>query len=240
MIVLNYHQITAGTPRDAWCLTEEQFRAHADVFKPGLIAPHTFFANCQKPESRNSQDVLLTFDDGCLSDYSVVFPRFAGKRGPGFVSFLVTDFVGKPDHLTWKMAEEMARGGVTIGSHGVSHADMTSLSPAELVAEMTGSRQMLEDRLGKEIRHFAFPYGRFNRAAWEAALAAGYTHLFTIQLGHHNGFESFLYSRLCVTNSMSAKYLAGHIANPCQDRGMAWRIATGLGLYRPLMQWRYR
>jgi hypothetical protein len=99
---------------------------------------------------------------------------------------------------------------------------------------------MLEDRLGKEVPFFAFPYGRFSRRVWDAALKAGYTHLFTIQLGHHRGFEPFLYSRLCLTSSMDAEYIRQHLLDPDVKRGRAWKISTKLGLYKTLMRWRYR
>ncbi|MGY4326429.1 peptidoglycan/xylan/chitin deacetylase (PgdA/CDA1 family) [Bradyrhizobium sp. LB7.2] len=106
--------------------------------------------------------------------------------------------------------------------------------------ELGVSKSMLEDRLGQEVTLFAFPYGRFSRRVWEAALRAGYTHLFTIQLGHHRGFEPFLYSRLCLTNNMDAEYMRQHLLDPNAMRAFGWRISTRLGLYRPLMRWRYR
>jgi peptidoglycan/xylan/chitin deacetylase (PgdA/CDA1 family) len=240
MIVLNYHRLCAGSPTDSWSLSCGQFDAHTEVFRPELISPETFLARCHEPAFAQTSHVLLTFDDGCESDYTYVFPRFAGTAGPGFMSFIVTDFVGQPGHLDWQMIEEMDRHGVVIGSHGVHHTNLTRLAPDQLDQEIHVSKSILEDHLGRRVTHFAFPYGRFNRRVWEAALRAGYTHLFTIQLGHHNGFEPFLLSRLCVTNSMDTHYLRRHLHDPCGERGLAWRISSSLGLYRPAMQLRYR
>ena len=93
---------------------------------------------------------------------------------------------------------------------------------------------------GEQVTLFAFPYGRFSRRVWEAALKAGYTHLFTIQLGHHRGFEPFLYSRLCLTNKMDTEYMRQHLLDPDAMRSFAWKISTKLGLYPRLMRWRYR
>jgi peptidoglycan/xylan/chitin deacetylase (PgdA/CDA1 family) len=142
--------------------------------------------------------------------------------------------------MSWEMIEEMSRRGIAIGSHGMTHADLTTVLDVELERELAVSKSMLEDRLGREATLFAFPYGRFSRRVWEAALKAGYTHLFTIQLGHHRGFEPFLYSRLCMTNGMDAQYMRQHLLDPDATRGFAWRISTKLGLYRQLMLWRYR
>jgi peptidoglycan/xylan/chitin deacetylase (PgdA/CDA1 family) len=138
------------------------------------------------------------------------------------------------------MIQELGRGGVTIGSHGMAHVDLTAVSDVELGRELTVSKSILEDRLGQQVPLFAFPYGRFSRRVWDAALKAGYTHLFTIQLGHHRGFEPFLYSRLCLTNDMDAEYMRRHLRDPDAMRGLAWRTSTKLGLYRQLMRLRYR
>jgi peptidoglycan/xylan/chitin deacetylase (PgdA/CDA1 family) len=142
--------------------------------------------------------------------------------------------------MTWEMIAELDKGGVAIGSHGLAHVDLTTVSDSELDRELAVSKAMLEDRLGKPIPLFAFPYGRFSRRVWDAALKAGYTHLFTIQLGSHQGFESFLYSRLCVTNAMDANYMRRHLQDPDAGRGLAWKASTKIGLYRQLMRLRHR
>jgi peptidoglycan/xylan/chitin deacetylase (PgdA/CDA1 family) len=122
----------------------------------------------------------------------------------------------------------------------MAHVDLTAVSDIELDRELAVSKSMLEDRLAQPVTLFAFPYGRFSRRVWNAALKAGYTHLFTIQLGYHRSFESFLYSRLCLTNDMDAHYINRHLLDPNAMRGLAWRISTNMGLYGQLMRWRYR
>jgi peptidoglycan/xylan/chitin deacetylase (PgdA/CDA1 family) len=241
MIVLNYHELVAASPSDAWCLTHETFDAHLGLCGEGLISPSSFLRHCPDPDASRNDAVLLTFDDGFLSDYTHVYARYMTTgRIPGFMSFIPVDLVGSPGRMSWEMIGELRRGGVAIGSHGMAHVDLTAVSDVELKRELTLSKSKLEDRLGQQVTLFAFPYGRFSRRVWDAALKAGYTHLFTIQLGYHRGFESFLYSRLCLTNNMDAKYLRQHLSDPDAMRGFAWRMTTNLGLYRQLMRWRYR
>jgi peptidoglycan/xylan/chitin deacetylase (PgdA/CDA1 family) len=240
MIVLNYHRLCAEEPADLWTLSHTQLESHAEAFGPTLVSPDAFLERCRVAALASTGDVLLTFDDGCESDYTVAFPRFAGENGPGFMSFVITDIVGRSGHLDWTMIEEMDRHGVAFGSHSASHADLTRLSPGPLREELGRSKEALEDRLGHPVSLLAFPYGAFNRHVWSAALEAGYTHLFTTQLGYHNGFESFLFSRLCVTNAMDASYLREHLEDPSRNRGLGWRISSSLGLYRPMMRLRYR
>ncbi|WP_213739107.1 polysaccharide deacetylase family protein [Bradyrhizobium sp. dw_411] len=241
MIVLNYHELVRASPPNAWCLTHGTFDAHLALYRDKLVSPQTFLENCDHPKAGRSGSVLLTFDDGFLSDYTHVYARYATTGAiPGFMSFIPVDFIGSPGRMTWEMIEEIGRSGVAIGSHGMAHADLTTVSDDELDRELTVSKSMLEDRLGRPVTLFAFPYGRFSRRVWDAALKAGYTHLFTIQLGYHRGFEPFLYSRLCLTNNMDEGYMRQHLRDPDGMRGPAWKISTRLGLYRQLMHLRYR
>ncbi|HEY8333382.1 MAG TPA: polysaccharide deacetylase family protein [Tardiphaga sp.] len=241
MIVLNYHELVDAAPSNAWCLTNDDFDAHLALCGSRLISPQAFLERCGDPGAGTADAVLLTFDDGFLSDYTHVYAGcMEAGRVPGFMSFVPTDFVGAPGRMTWEMIEELDRAGVVIGSHGKAHVDLTSVSDGELERELVVSKRMLEDRLGRAVPLFAFPYGRFSRRVWDAALRASYTHLFTIQLGHHRGFEPFLYSRLCLTNTMDADYMRQHLRDPDSGRGLAWRASTKFGLYRLMMRLRYR
>lgn len=241
MIVLNYHELVEASTANAWCLTHEAFEAHLRLYRDRLISPQTFLERCSDADGGADDAVLLTFDDGFVSDYTYVFADYMTRdRIPGFISFIPVDFVGAPGRMTWQMIEELDRAGVAIGSHGLAHVDLTSVSDAELNRELTVSKSMLQDHLDRPVHLFAFPYGRFSRRVWDAALKAGYTHLFTIQLGRHRGFESFLYSRLCVTNDMETDYMRQHLIDPNARRGLAWKASTRLGLYRPMMRMRHR
>lgn len=241
MIALNYHELVEAAPANPWCLTHEAFKAHLGLCGDRLVSPQRFLQRCCEPQAHADDGVLLTFDDGFLSDYTVVYARsMAAGLLPGFMSFIPVDFVGTPGRMSWEMITELDRRGVIIGSHGLAHIDLTAASDSELERELTVSKSMLEDRLGKAVPLFAFPFGRFSRRVWNAALKAGYTHLFTIQLGHHRGFEPFLYSRLCVSNNMDINYMRRHLQNPDSARGLAWKFSTKLGVYRQMMHLRYR
>ena len=78
-------------------------------------------------------------------------------------------FCGSPGRMNWEMIEELARGGVAIGSHGMAHVDLTTASDGELDRELTVSKSMLEDRLGQQVILFAFPY----RALFPTCLGRG-------------------------------------------------------------------
>jgi peptidoglycan/xylan/chitin deacetylase (PgdA/CDA1 family) len=65
------------------------------------------------------------------------------------------------DALTIAQARELASDGlVTIGSHGVRHERLSRMTAKEVCFEMEEGRRKLEDCLGVEVRHLAYPFGR--------------------------------------------------------------------------------
>ena len=240
VIILNYHLLTDAAVRDPWTLTPAELDVHLNIVKPCLKRPDWFLQRVKDPAFQHDSSVLLTVDDGFRSDYELLYSQLMAQgRLPGFMSFVPTAFVGGEGRVTWDMVCEMDRNGVIIGSHGLNHLDLSKCSDAELRNELETSKAVLEERLARPVTHFAFPYGRFTKRVWDRALASGYTHLFTIQLGHHQGFESFLYSRLCIRADMDAGYMQRHIADPDQARGNLWKLSNALGLYRPSMRLRF-
>ena len=81
--------------------------------------------------------------------------------------------------LTRSMILELAREGVTIGSHTRTHTLLTSETPATVHEEVAGSRADLERLIGSRVDHFAYPDGRFNRGVADALRASGYRYGYT-------------------------------------------------------------
>lgn len=48
---------------------------------------------------------------------------------------------------------------ITIGAHGCTHAALSTLSEEQALDELRNSRQALDELLGRETRHFAYPFG---------------------------------------------------------------------------------
>ncbi len=63
--------------------------------------------------------------------------------------------------ITWEMLETLARHPlIEIGAHTMTHPRISSLAPDEALAELEGARVRLNERLGLNVQHHAFPYGR--------------------------------------------------------------------------------
>ena len=78
---------------------------------------------------------------------------------------------------------EMAAAGVTVGAHSRTHADLPACSPSELEREVRGSKEDLEDLLGKRVTSFAYPTGLLNDEVVAAVAAAGFASAVTSRPG---------------------------------------------------------
>jgi glycosyltransferase involved in cell wall biosynthesis/peptidoglycan/xylan/chitin deacetylase (PgdA/CDA1 family) len=130
------------------------------------------------------RSVVLTFDDGYADNAELAHPLLRRFAAPATV-FAVSGRMGGTNTwsdgdplagrrlLTWSQAEELRRDGVEFGAHTRSHAPLPGLDGEAARAEVEGSRDDLEERLGP-IRHFAYPYGKVDAAAERAVERAGF------------------------------------------------------------------
>jgi hypothetical protein len=61
--------------------------------------------------------------------------------------------------LTWEMVRELRQGGITMGTHTISHPILTQLDDDEARREIVESKRRIEEELGDSVRHFAYPNG---------------------------------------------------------------------------------
>ncbi len=74
-----------------------------------------------------------------------------------------------------------------IGSHGLTHVDLTRADDILLKAETAESRAALEELTGTPVTGFCYPYGTVDRRAVEAVREAGYTYACAIDPGELTG-----------------------------------------------------
>jgi peptidoglycan/xylan/chitin deacetylase (PgdA/CDA1 family) len=198
-LVLLYHRIALTTSAEdplRLGVSPERFASHMKLlhdkgFK--TVTPDDTCGKTIKGGAGTEKNVVITFDDGYLDNYSHAFPIL---REYGFCAtiFLVTDLVGKmsawdtsqPVQLMgWSQVKEMAEREISFQSHTRTHPNLQTLDDGAVMNELLGSRNKLEDILGFPVRHFAYPYGRFDqrvsrlvgmagyRSGWAAGHAAG-------------------------------------------------------------------
>lgn len=157
----------------------------------------------------SGQKVVITFDDGYEDVYLNAFPILQEYGFTAFI-FIITGFVGKYNswdfnlgrkrkrHLGWKQIKEMSKCGFGFGSHTVNHPDLTKIDPAcgGVEYELKKSKEVLEDRLGKEVSFLSYPFGRYNCFVQEEACRLGYKRAYTLCLKNkEDGFQPFAQKR---------------------------------------------
>ncbi|MEU1052139.1 polysaccharide deacetylase family protein [Streptomyces sp. NPDC005876] len=127
--------------------------------------------------------VGLTFDDGYADFVTHALPLLR-KWDCGATLFVLPGRLGgdnawdrlgpRKPLLTADGIRLAAAEGVEIGSHGLTHVDLTGADDAVLRAETAGSRARLAELTGTAVAGFCYPYGTVDRRAAEAVRQAGY------------------------------------------------------------------
>ncbi|MGN6797253.1 MAG: polysaccharide deacetylase family protein, partial [Gaiellaceae bacterium] len=132
----------------------------------------------------------VTFDDAFASVQNAL-PTLRRLRIPATI-FVCTDLaengaplsiseldrVSQRDELRtldWDELRSLADDElIEIGSHTKTHAHLPQLSDSELEAELVGSKQAIEDHLGRPARYLAYPFGEEGERVRRATESAGY------------------------------------------------------------------
>ena len=159
--------------------------------------------------------VLITFDDGYFSLHKYAL-GILSDFGYTATLFLSTSFIGNPynqndfefvNHdrqLTWPEIRDLSSNGWSIQSHGYTHTRMTHLDIPSIAKEVTLSKTIIEQNLGKTVDAFAFPYGIYNKAVIDQLKNAGYTSAYTVHSGKlYPSAKRFQIPRIEINNADS-------------------------------------
>jgi peptidoglycan/xylan/chitin deacetylase (PgdA/CDA1 family) len=82
--------------------------------------------------------------------------------------------------MGWQEVISAAEQGVVIASHSLSHPPFNTLSEQDQVVEMRQSKQLLENKLQRDITHFVYPNGLFNADSHGLAQFTGYNYVYLL------------------------------------------------------------
>ncbi len=159
--------------------------------------------------------IIRAFLDGRITNERWFFDQLAARCE------VEVDSAGLGSELfmTWNQARQLvdSGAGLTIGSHAHSHRKLAGLDDDAQRDELTGSKQILEARLGRQIKALAYPFGwPGTYAATTKALAAesGYRVAFSSREGinRRGEFDRYEISRLGVGSADSAALLRARSA----------------------------
>ena len=168
---LMYHDVVEGNP-DIYNVEPARFGEHLDAIERAVGRPPAAV------EDVSDGDWLITFDDGGASALHAG-EELARRSWRGHF-FIPTDMIGRLGYLDWDGVRAVAGMGHVIGSHSCSHPDrMAACSWEQLMAEWSGSAEVLAREVGQPVRTASVPGGLYSHDVGRAAAIAGYTSLFT-------------------------------------------------------------
>ena len=156
--------------------------------------------------------VGLTFDDGYQNNLMHALPVLQRHRFTATcygVSGMVggsnvwdSDKVQPKPLMTQAEWQAWLQAGMDVGSHTCTHARLTDLDAASAREEIAASRRALQQLLGCEVRHFCYPYGRYEDTHAQMAREAGYASATTTQRGRVQvGDDAFKLKRIMVARA---------------------------------------
>lgn len=218
VVVLMYHQV--GLPlspqEERFCTRPQDFALQmqwlvdAGYRGVSLDAVLEYMAG---GEPLPEQSVHVTFDDGFVGVLEHALPTLKTLGLPATLFALsgrsggTNDWMhrrGFPRRALLSSAQLvlLAEEGMTIGSHAHSHARLPDLPAAVAQAEITDSKRGLEDALGCEVAHFAYPYGLFDASVREMVVRAGYRSACSARSGFNRpGEDPYLIRRLDISGN---------------------------------------
>lgn len=161
MKILAYHSIGDSVKEvgaGLYCVSEDVFREQLEYLR--------------------NKDVIITFDDGDITNYTKAYPVLK-EFGLTAYFFIIGEWVGAPGYMGWREIKELQRGGMTIGSHGMTHRILTELNDVELYHELRESKSVLEKNLSCTIDALSIPRGFCSQKIMNQAAEAGYKTIFT-------------------------------------------------------------
>lgn len=207
--VLNLHHVFADE--------EESFRRLLRRLRPH----HSFISYSEAIQRIRTGDInrpyiTLTFDDGlksCVRAARVmrefkakacffICPSIVGERDPEQIRCFCHEGMKEPVHefMDWSDIEWLIKEGHEVGSHTMTHPNMATLDSRRLTEELRESADLLGKRVGA-VKHFAWPFGRFDEFSPDAARAVfdcGYESCASGVRGCHRNREALKRRELCV------------------------------------------
>jgi peptidoglycan/xylan/chitin deacetylase (PgdA/CDA1 family) len=200
MAILLFHRITDVVPPGGITVSTRHFRNICKMLQREfrVVPLGEVVRIVRSQELIPPRTVAITFDDS-YKDNLYAAETLAEFHLPAcfFIpsGYIATERVYEWDrqlpvrlpNLTWEDVREMADMGFEIGSHTVNHPNLALLSAEEVERELVNSRKTIEDKLGRPVRWFAYPYGDPEHLAPEQVKMvkeAGYEACFSA----HHGF----------------------------------------------------
>jgi peptidoglycan/xylan/chitin deacetylase (PgdA/CDA1 family) len=134
-----------------------------NIYSKGWLTTDDFSLQTFNYQGFNRPIVSITDDDGYASFYNNGQPILK-KHGLTSTDYIITGVIDNdPNYMTSNMVKDLYDAGNEIGSHSVTHPDLTTLGSRKIDNELKKSQAFLQDLLGVPVLDYAAPYGAYNQ-----------------------------------------------------------------------------
>jgi len=166
LLVVMYHNIVYGRTGNIY--NRDIYNFEHDLIALGrnfTITDFSALIDGMAANSLKTDQAIITFDDGDLSMYGIVFPLLKEYKIKA-TFFLVPNFIGTVGYMSWDQIREMANyrdeNGNRLfffGSHSLTHRPLGDLKQDEVTQELSESKQIIEKETGYPVEVLALPFG---------------------------------------------------------------------------------
>lgn len=206
--VLAYHHIRKAKAGDYNSVSPEIFDQQMNWLKKNnyqVLSYGQFYQILTSTSTAPQKSVVISFDDGYKDQYQNGLPILK-KYGYSAIFFVNYNSIGWWGHMNWAMLKDLIKNKMEIGSHSLSHKNLTKLSLKNVIYELRQGKLKLEYRLMAPIYHLAYPGGFYSEQVIEQAADAGFWSALTYENGlTHNRAESpYAISRIHTDNNLTS------------------------------------
>ncbi len=221
--ILCYHQIRDWKGTDSksakdYIIPIATFQDHMKMLADSgyhTISPDQLYAYLTTGATLPSKPVMLTFDDGDLTQYTNALPVLDkyGFKASFYIMTVAIGRRGKQHYMDKTQLKDLSDKGHVIAAHTWDHQNVKKLStPEDWKTQLEEPKAKLEEITGKPVRHFAYPFGLWKPESLPEVRKRGYLTAYQLAEKKMDPTDPLMSIRRIIAGGYwSAKTLSGNM-----------------------------
>ena len=159
--ILLYHHVSDHDPENRYYVTLENFHTQLQALHDWGYTTITASGLAEvivHGGELPTRPIVISFDDGYQDVYHYAYPIIQEMGFIGVI-YIYVEQIGLNGYVSIEQIKTLANNGWEIGSHSMSHEDLTR-NDSNLAYEVQESRSKLQETIGVKVDTFAYPYGK--------------------------------------------------------------------------------